>query len=57
MKILKDLKIKPMTFSAIKTVFLKKLTFNTYANMLVLSGYRLKAIVSRLSTYVSSKGL
>ena len=56
MKILEDLKIKPMAFSAIKTVFLKELTFSTYANMFVLSGYRLKAIVSRLSTYISSKG-
>lgn len=55
MKSLKDQKIKSIAFSAIKTVFLKELTFNTYANMFVLSGYRLKAIAYRLSRYVSSK--
>ena len=57
MKSLKDQKIKSIAFSAMKTVFLKELTFNTYANMFVLSGYRLKAIAYRLSRYVSSKGL
>ena len=57
MKSLKDQKIKSIAFSAIKTLLLKELTFNTYANMFVLLGYRLKATAYRLSRYVSSKGL